>query len=59
LISTGRISWPNDNGEQVPDIMLTASQRWRAHGLDNYYCTATRDHAGRYWGLRLRRCVRL
>jgi methyltransferase (TIGR00027 family) len=25
---------PDDNGEQKPDLLLTASQRWRAHGFD-------------------------
>jgi methyltransferase (TIGR00027 family) len=27
-------SRPNDNGEQAPDVLLTASERWRAHGFD-------------------------
>ena len=25
---------PDDNGEQAPDMLLTASERWRPHGFD-------------------------
>ena len=28
------VSRPDDNGEQAPDSLLTASERWRAHGFD-------------------------